>query len=199
MSYSAFKSFCCRTTKYNDGGSFFKMRFHDIHCNRIVNERRIDSQGHVIEMSHFSCNIFAWQSRFVLICGQINIRFCFLPCRHISSGNKLLLLRRAVVNISLNYGMSTLYNAYQVHLSILVVIWQVYVIPFVHHISTTTTVLRPFFRDLPGEPVPEENFWTSWRKERLTEADTLTIWLGATPSGLTSAHLHHPPISPYLQ
>jgi len=26
-----------------------------------------------------------------------------------------------------------------------------------HH---TTTVLRPFFRDHPGEPVPEENFWT---------------------------------------
>jgi len=29
---------------------------------------------------------------------------------------------------------------------------------------------------------------------RLTEADTSTIRLGATPSGLTSAHLHHPPI-----
>jgi len=29
-------------------------------------------------------------------------------------------------------------------------------------------------------------------KGRLTEADTLTIGLGATPSGLTSAHLHHP-------
>jgi len=42
--------------------------------------------------------------------------------------------------------------------------------------------------------VPEENFWTLWCKGRLTEADTLTIWLGATPSGLTSAHLHHPPI-----
>ena len=56
-----------------------------------------------------------------------------------------------------------------------------------HH---TTTVLRPFFRDHPGEPVPEENFWTLWCKGRLTEADTLTIWLGATPSGLTSAHLH---------
>jgi len=27
----------------------------------------------------------------------------------------------------------------------------------------------------------------------LTEADTLTIWLGTTPSGITSAHLHHPP------
>jgi len=27
-----------------------------------------------------------------------------------------------------------------------------------HH--TTTTVLRTFFRDHPGEPVPEENFWT---------------------------------------
>ena len=58
----------------------------------------------------------------------------------------------------------------------------------------TTTVLRPFFRDHPGEPVPEENFWTAWCKGRLTEADTLTIRLGATPSGLTSAHLHHLPI-----
>jgi len=57
-----------------------------------------------------------------------------------------------------------------------------------HH----TTVLRPFFRDKPGEPVPEENFWTSWCKERLTEADTPTIQLGATPSGLNSAHLHYP-------
>ena len=59
-----------------------------------------------------------------------------------------------------------------------------------HH---TTAILRPFFRDHPGEPVPEENFWTLWCKGRLTEADTLAIRLGATPSGLTSAHLHHPP------
>jgi len=57
----------------------------------------------------------------------------------------------------------------------------------------TTTVLWPFFRDHPGEPVPEENFWTLWCKGRLTKADTQTIRLGATPSGLTSAHLHHPP------
>jgi len=42
--------------------------------------------------------------------------------------------------------------------------------------------------------VPEENFWTLWCKGRLTEADTLTIRLGATLSGLTSAHLHHTPI-----
>jgi len=41
--------------------------------------------------------------------------------------------------------------------------------------------------------VPEENFWTLWCKGRLTEADTPTIRLGATPSGLTSAHLHQPP------
>ena len=47
--------------------------------------------------------------------------------------------------------------------------------------------LRPFFRDHPGEPVPEENFWTLWCKGRLTEADTQTIRLGATPSGLSSA------------
>jgi len=59
--------------------------------------------------------------------------------------------------------------------------------------NTHTTVLRPFFRDHPGEPMPEENFWTLQCKGRLTEADTLTIWLGTTPSGLTSAHLHHPP------
>jgi len=56
-----------------------------------------------------------------------------------------------------------------------------------HH---TTTVLRPFFRDHPGEPVPEENFWTLWCKGRLTEADTLTIQMGTTPSGLTMAHRH---------
>jgi len=60
-----------------------------------------------------------------------------------------------------------------------------------HH---TTTVLRPFIQDHPGKPVPEENVWTLWRKGRLTEADTPTIQLGATPSGLTSAHLHYPPI-----
>jgi len=60
-----------------------------------------------------------------------------------------------------------------------------------HH--TTTTVLRPFFRDHLGEPVPKENFWTLWCKGRLTEADTPTIQMGATPSGLTSAHFHHPP------
>jgi len=35
------------------------------------------------------------------------------------------------------------------------------------------------FRDHPGEPVPEENFWTLWCKRRLTEADTPTIRLGA--------------------
>jgi len=65
-----------------------------------------------------------------------------------------------------------------------------------HYHNHTTTVLRPFFRDHAGEPVPEENFWTLWSKERLmarlTETDTPTIRLGATPSGLTSAHLHHP-------
>ena len=60
----------------------------------------------------------------------------------------------------------------------------------IHH--TTTTVLQPFFWDHLREPVPEENSWTLWCKGGLTKADTMTIWLGATPSGLTSAHLHHP-------
>jgi len=33
---------------------------------------------------------------------------------------------------------------------------------------TTTTDLRPFFRDHPGEPEPEENFCTSWCKGRFS-------------------------------
>jgi len=73
-------------------------------------------------------------------------------------------------------------------------------LPPTHHI---TTVLWPFFRDHPGEPVPEENFWILCCKGRLTEVDTPTIRLGATPSGLTNAHLHHPPFftgwMPFLQ
>jgi len=32
-----------------------------------------------------------------------------------------------------------------------------------HH---TTTILQPFFQDHPGEPVPEETFWTLWCKGR---------------------------------
>jgi len=63
-----------------------------------------------------------------------------------------------------------------------------------YHTPHTTIVSRPFFQDYSGEPVPEENFLTFWCRGRLTEADTLTIRLGTTPSGLTSAHLHHPPI-----
>jgi len=55
-------------------------------------------------------------------------------------------------------------------------------------VSHTTTPPQPFYgpflRDHPGEPVPEENFWTLWCKGRLTEADMPTIRLGATPSGL---------------
>jgi len=58
---------------------------------------------------------------------------------------------------------------------------------------THTTVLWHFFRDHPGELVPEENFCTLWCKGKLTEADSPTIRLGATTAGLSSAHLHHPP------
>jgi len=41
--------------------------------------------------------------------------------------------------------------------------------------SSYTTTPQPFygpFWDHQGEPVPEENFWTSWYKGRLSEADT---------------------------
>jgi len=50
-----------------------------------------------------------------------------------------------------------------------------------------------FFQDHPDEPVPEENFWTLWCNGRLTEADIPIIRLGVTPSGLSTAYLHHPP------
>jgi len=53
--------------------------------------------------------------------------------------------------------------------------------------TNITTLLRPFFPDYSGEPVPEENFCTLWCKGRLTEADTTTIRLGATPSALPAA------------
>jgi len=65
---------------------------------------------------------------------------------------------------------------------------------YVRDIHTHTHPFTALFWDNPGEPVPEENFWTLWCKGRLTEADTPTIRLGATPSGLTCAHLRHPPI-----
>ena len=61
-----------------------------------------------------------------------------------------------------------------------------------HHYLHYHNHFVTLFRDHPGEPVPKENFWTLWCKGRLIEADTPTIRLGATPSGLTSAHLHHP-------
>jgi len=63
------------------------------------------------------------------------------------------------------------------------------------HIRAQTTVLWPFFCDYPGEPVPEEIFfWTFTVKGNITEADTPTIQVGATPSGLIRDHLHHPSI-----
>jgi len=52
-----------------------------------------------------------------------------------------------------------------------------------HH--TNTTILQPFLREHPGEPVPEENFWTLWCKGRLTEADTRTISTSTIPPFFT--------------
>jgi len=65
-------------------------------------------------------------------------------------------------------------------------------------IHTTTTPPQPFYGPFSRTTwvswCQKKNVWTLWCKGRLTEADTLTIQLGATLSGLTSAHLHHPPI-----
>jgi len=64
------------------------------------------------------------------------------------------------------------------------------------HYYHTTTILRPFFRDHLGELVPEENFWTLWCKERLTEADTNhpagshSIWTNQCPPPPSPSHFY---------
>ena len=59
---------------------------------------------------------------------------------------------------------------------------------------THTTILQPFFWDHPDELVSEEIFfWTFMVQGKITEADTPTIWLGGTPSGLISSP---PPLFP---
>jgi len=59
-----------------------------------------------------------------------------------------------------------------------------------HH---TTTVLRPFFRQHPGEPVPAENLWTLWCKRRLTDADTPPIRLTAERLSIRTNQCPPPP------
>jgi len=67
----------------------------------------------------------------------------------------------------------------------------------IHKHWNTHTNTQPFYGLFSGTTrvsrCQKRNFWTLWCKWRLTEADTPNIQLGATPSGLTSAHLHHPP------
>ena len=58
--------------------------------------------------------------------------------------------------------------------------------------TTPQPFYSPFFRTTWVSRCRKINFWTLWCKGRLTEADTPTIRLGATPSGLRSAHIHHP-------
>ena len=60
-----------------------------------------------------------------------------------------------------------------------------------HH----TTQPQPFYGPFCGTTQMsrcQKRTWTLWCKGRLTEADTPTIQLGATLSGLSSAHLQHP-------
>jgi len=51
---------------------------------------------------------------------------------------------------------------------------------------THTTVLRPFFKNYPGELVPEENLLDFMMQGKITEADKPTIRLGVTSSRLIS-------------
>jgi len=61
-----------------------------------------------------------------------------------------------------------------------------------------TTTPQPFYGPFSGTTqvsrCQKRTSGLLWCKGRLTEADAQTIPLGATPSGVTSAHLHHPPI-----
>jgi len=95
---------------------------------------------------------------------------------------------------SLEHRFPTMYSMTSVYCGYPEMVEQRHICSFNCRGTTTTAVLWPFFRDHPGEPVPEVNSWTLWCKGRLMEADTPTIRLATTQSGLTSAHLHHPPI-----
>ena len=61
---------------------------------------------------------------------------------------------------------------------------------YITHTHAHTTVLRPFFRDHPGEPVPEENLWTLWCKGRLTGRHT------ERPAGRHSIRTNQCPLPP---
>jgi len=82
----------------------------------------------------------------------------------------------SVTNVSIDNGLSALQH--QLTMSLISPhIWRC----SIANISlqrTTTTTLRLIFRDHPGEPVPEENFWSLWCKGRLRGANTPTIRLG---------------------
>jgi len=69
-------------------------------------------------------------------------------------------------------------------------------LPHIHdmHTHTHTTVLQPFFRDHPVEPLPDENFWTLWCKGRSTETHT------HNPAGRQSIRTNQcpPPPSPIM-
>jgi len=58
----------------------------------------------------------------------------------------------------------------------------------------TTTVLRPFFWDHPGEPMPEEKLLDFMVQGKINRGRHTDHPAGRHSSGLTSAHLHHSPI-----
>jgi len=81
---------------------------------------------------------------------------------------------------------------------------------FLRLLQTTTTtlqptVLRPFFRDHPGEPVPEENFWTLWwgkiNRGRHTDhpAGHHSIWTNQCPPPPSSPFFYGPDALPAAQ
>ena len=92
--------------------------------------------------------------------------------------------------LSSPFSVSTLESLLQVltmDLSKYVTVWIFYIYFFDHDatvcyiITTTTTVLQPFFRDYPGEPVPEETFnhphlsWSSTILCQLSLSTTYTV------------------------
>jgi len=68
-------------------------------------------------------------------------------------------------------------------------------------LTTTTTVLQPFFRDHPGEPVPEANFWTLWCKGRLADhpAGRHSIRTNQCPPPSSPMFFYRPDVLPATQ
>ena len=128
----------------------------------------------------------------MLICVQSVLTWSFEPSSTVSSDTDMNNFWRIIVD----FAAKIKYTQWQWSTLLHTDIGQRYSCQTNKKETRTTTTPQPFtalFPRPPGLAGARRELRTLWCNRRLTEADTLTIRLGATPSGLTGAHLHHRP------